>query len=150
MDLMDLRLTQNAYFLLLTRTRQLLLVTFWDTTAVNADSFRTHERTNRQINEWMDRQTDRRVSWNSYLGTILGILNQGNNDKFGINICDLFIHVWMLLFLAPFSRSIDCFNKGRNDNICVSWHEYKMYVVSAILLLSTTFIWRIWLAKCWI
>ena len=58
-----LRVIQNAYFSLLTHTKQLLLVTLCDTTAENEASFWTHERTNGMTNGW----TDRRGSWNSYL-----------------------------------------------------------------------------------
>ena len=39
-----LRVTQNAYFSLLTHTKKLLLVTFCDPTAETGVSFRTHER----------------------------------------------------------------------------------------------------------
>ena len=40
-----LRVTQNAYFSLITHTKQLLLVTFCDPTAGIGVSFRTHGRT---------------------------------------------------------------------------------------------------------
>ena len=49
-DPRGLRVTQNAYFSLLTRTKQPLLVKVCDTTAGNGASFRTHAR--------MDGQTD--------------------------------------------------------------------------------------------
>ena len=41
MDPRDLRVTQNAYFSLLTHTKKLLLVTFCDPTAETRVSFRT-------------------------------------------------------------------------------------------------------------
>ena len=41
---LGLRMTQNAYFLLVTHTKQLLLVTFCDLTAGTGVSFRTHAR----------------------------------------------------------------------------------------------------------
>ena len=44
MDHRGLRVTQNVYFLLLTHTKQLLLVTFNDTPAGIGVSFRTHGR----------------------------------------------------------------------------------------------------------
>ena len=56
----DQRVTQDAYFSLLTHTKQLFLVKFCDTTAGNSVSFRTHRRTNAG---W----TDKRGSRNSYL-----------------------------------------------------------------------------------
>ena len=37
-------MTQNAYFSLMTHTKQLLIVTFCDTTAGIAASFQTHSR----------------------------------------------------------------------------------------------------------
>ena len=37
-------MTQDVYFTLLTHAKQLLLVTFFHTTAGNGASFRTHER----------------------------------------------------------------------------------------------------------
>ena len=40
-----LRMTQNAYFLLITHTKQVLLVTFCDLTAGIGVSFRTDART---------------------------------------------------------------------------------------------------------
>ena len=42
---LGLRVTQNAYFSLITHTKQLLLVTFSDTTAGIGASFRTDVRT---------------------------------------------------------------------------------------------------------
>ena len=42
MDLKGLRVTQNTHFSLLTYTKQLLFVTFCDTTAGIGASFRTH------------------------------------------------------------------------------------------------------------
>jgi len=47
------RVIQNAYFSLLSHTKQLFLVTFWDKTAENWASFRTHRRTDGR----MDRRT---------------------------------------------------------------------------------------------
>ena len=44
MDPRDLRVTQNAYFSLLTHTKKLLLVTFCDLTAETGVSFRTDGR----------------------------------------------------------------------------------------------------------
>ena len=63
-------MTKDAYFSLLTRAKQLLLVTFCDTLAGIEVSFwadgtgRTDERT--------DGWTDKRGSRNSYLDTYLG------------------------------------------------------------------------------
>ena len=42
MDPRDLRVTHNAYLLLLTHTKKLLLMTYFDTTAKTGVSFRTH------------------------------------------------------------------------------------------------------------
>ena len=61
------RVSQDAYFSLLTHTKQLLLVTFCDTTAGNAYSLRTHERTNERTDERTNGWTDGRGSRNSYL-----------------------------------------------------------------------------------
>ena len=58
MDPRGLRMTQHAYFLLMTHTKQLLLVTFCDTTAGNRASFRTHERKEEGTEEQTDEQTD--------------------------------------------------------------------------------------------
>ena len=44
MDLKGLRMTQNAYFSLLTHTKQLLLATCCHTAAGIGGSFRTHGR----------------------------------------------------------------------------------------------------------
>ena len=55
--------TKNAYYSLLTHTKQLLLVTFCHTTAGNGANFWTHTRTDERTNGW----TDRRGSRNSYL-----------------------------------------------------------------------------------
>ena len=60
-------MTQNAYFLLMTYTKQLLLVTFWDNTAGNGAFFRTHGRTEPRNHGTTDGWTDRRESRNSYL-----------------------------------------------------------------------------------
>ena len=59
-----LRVTQDAYFLLLTHTKQLLLVTFCDTLAGIEFSFwpdgtgRTDGRTNGRTDERTDERTD--------------------------------------------------------------------------------------------
>ena len=54
MDPRGLKVDQNAYFLLVTHTKQLLLVTFCDTTAgIRKDGSVTHRRTDRR----MERQT---------------------------------------------------------------------------------------------
>ena len=45
MDLRGLSVTKNAYFPLLTHTKQLLLVTFCDKTTESGVRFRTHGRT---------------------------------------------------------------------------------------------------------
>ena len=61
-----LRVTQDAYFSLLTHTKQLLLVTFCGKTAGGGVRFRTHGRRTedgRKTDGW----TDRRGSQNSYL-----------------------------------------------------------------------------------
>ena len=58
-----LRVTQDAYFSLMTHTKQLLLVTFCDNTAGNGAFFRTHGTT--------DGWTDRHDSRNIYLDLIL-------------------------------------------------------------------------------
>ena len=60
-----LRVTQDAYFSLLTHTKQLLLVTFCDITAGNGYSLRTHKRTNGQTDGQTDGQTE--VEVDSYL-----------------------------------------------------------------------------------
>ena len=59
-----LRVTQHAYFSLLTHTKQLLLVTFCDPTAGIWVIFRTHGR---RTHGRTDGRTDRRGSRNSYL-----------------------------------------------------------------------------------
>ena len=56
----SLRVTQTAYFSLMTHTKQLLLVTFCYTTAGIGASFQTHGQTE-------DKRTDRRGSRDSYL-----------------------------------------------------------------------------------
>ena len=64
MDQRGLRVTQNAYFSLLTHTKKLLLVTICDPTAETGVSFRTHERkrngngteTERKRNGWTDKR----------------------------------------------------------------------------------------------
>ena len=53
---MGLRVTQDAYFSLMTHTKQPLLVTVCDTTAGNGASFRTHARTHTRTEE--EGQTD--------------------------------------------------------------------------------------------
>ena len=50
--------TQDVYFLLLTYTKQLLLITFCQTTAGNGASFRTHGMTDRMMDRMTDGQTD--------------------------------------------------------------------------------------------
>ena len=75
-----LRVTQDAYFSLLTHTKQLLLVAFCHATAGNGAKFRTHERTDGQTDRRTDGWTDRCGSWNSYLD-----INIGN--KILKNIC---------------------------------------------------------------
>ena len=67
MDHKSLRVTQNAYFSLMTHTKQLLLVTVCDTTARIGASFRTHGR---RTDGRTDGMTDRRGSRNSYLDFI--------------------------------------------------------------------------------
>ena len=57
MDPRDLRVTQNAYFSLLTLTKKLLLVTFSDQTAETEVSFWTHGRTDSWTDIKMDRHT---------------------------------------------------------------------------------------------
>ena len=59
-----LRVTQNAYFSLMTHTKQLLLVTFCYTTAGIGASFRTDAR---RTADGGGGRTDRRGSRNSYL-----------------------------------------------------------------------------------
>ena len=56
MELKGLRVTQNAYFLLLKHTKQLLLVTFCYTNAGIRASFRTHGRTEGRKDGWTDRR----------------------------------------------------------------------------------------------
>ena len=51
-----LRVTQDAYFSLLTHAKQLLLVTFCVTTAENGASFRTHKQMDKRTEP--DGQTD--------------------------------------------------------------------------------------------
>ena len=53
-DPRGLKVTQNAYFSLMTRIKKLLLVTFCDQTAKPGVSFQTHERMNER-NGWTDR-----------------------------------------------------------------------------------------------
>ena len=61
-----LRVTQDAYFSLLSHTKQLLLVTFFDTTVGIGASFRTDARTDG------GGRTDRHGSQNSYLDEATG------------------------------------------------------------------------------
>ena len=56
-----LRVTQNAYFSLITHTKQLLLVTFCDPTAGIAVSFWTHGRRTAAEAEAAEGQTDVKV-----------------------------------------------------------------------------------------
>ena len=65
MDSKGHMMTQNADFSLITHTKQLLLVTFCDTTAEIGASFRTQGQTDgRRIDK---RKTNRHGSPNSYL-----------------------------------------------------------------------------------
>ena len=61
MDPRGLRMTQHAYFLLMKHTKQLLLVTYCDTTAETDVSVQKHGRTerNERTNERTERWTDR-------------------------------------------------------------------------------------------
>ena len=62
MDPWGLKVTQNAYFSLLTLTKKLLLVTFCDPTAETGVSFQTHGRTNERTEQnRTDGQTDVKV-----------------------------------------------------------------------------------------
>ena len=61
MDPRGLRVTQNAYFSLLTLTKKLLLVTFCDPTAETGVSFQTHGRTERNGRNGTDGQADVKV-----------------------------------------------------------------------------------------
>ena len=58
MDPRVLRVTQNAYFSLLTHTKKLLLVTFCDLTVETGFGFRTHERKRNGNGNGTDGQTD--------------------------------------------------------------------------------------------
>ena len=60
-----LRVAQDAYFSLLSHTKQLLLVTFSDTTAGIGASFLTDASTHARMDG--GRRADRRGSQNSYL-----------------------------------------------------------------------------------
>ena len=64
-----LRVTQDAYFSLLTHAKQLLLVTFCKNTAGNGANFWTHgqQMDGRTDGGRTDGRTDRRGSRNSYL-----------------------------------------------------------------------------------
>ena len=53
-----LRVTQDAYFSLLTHTKQLSLMTFCDKTAGNGVIFRTHRHTEGRNDGMTDGQTD--------------------------------------------------------------------------------------------
>ena len=55
---LGLRVAQDAYFSLMTHTKQLLLVTFCDNTAGNGAFFRTHGRTDGRNHGRTDGQTD--------------------------------------------------------------------------------------------
>ncbi len=72
-----LRVTQGAYFLLLTHTKQSLLVTFCDTPAGIEVIIRTHGR-----NERTEIWTDGRGSRNSYLD--FPIINRTLHLKFAV------------------------------------------------------------------
>ena len=67
MDRRGLRVTQNAYFSLITHTKQLLLVTFSDTTAGIGASFRTDTRRT----DGSGGRTDGRGSRNSHLDGLI-------------------------------------------------------------------------------
>ena len=54
MDPTDLRVTQNADFLLFTLIKQLLLVTICDTTVRSGACFQTHGAANEQTHGWTD------------------------------------------------------------------------------------------------
>ena len=69
-----LRVTQNEYFSLIAHTKQLLFVTFCDTTAEIGASFWTHGRTDARTDGG---RTDRCGSQNSYLDN-----NVGSNSTF--------------------------------------------------------------------
>ena len=56
-----LRVTQNAYFSLLTLTKKLLLVTFCDPTAETGVSFQPDGRNGTNRTERTDEQTDMKV-----------------------------------------------------------------------------------------
>ena len=60
---LGMRVTQDAYFSLMTHTKQLLLVTFCDTTKGIGAIFWTHART--EDGGQIDGRTDRRGSGNS-------------------------------------------------------------------------------------
>ena len=78
------RVTQNEYFSLISHTKQLLLVTFCDTTAGVSIIFRTHGRTHG------GGRTDRRGSRNSYLNEC--------TCSFNFNLLELII--WGAVFLV--------------------------------------------------
>ena len=61
MDPRDLRVTQNAYFSLLTLTKKLLLVTFCDLTATTGVSFLIHGMDGTDRMDKTDGQTDVKV-----------------------------------------------------------------------------------------
>ena len=65
-----LRVTQDAYFSLLTHTKQLLLVIFCHTAAGIGDSFWTHGRRTEHGGGGSGGRTDRRGSRNSYLDIV--------------------------------------------------------------------------------
>ena len=57
MDPRDMRVTKNAYFLLLTNTKQLLLVTFCDAAFGIGANFWTQARTNERMDTDVEVQT---------------------------------------------------------------------------------------------
>ena len=61
MDPSSLRVTKNAYFLLLTHNRRLLLVTFCVSTAGIRASFRTYRKGNAGTDGCIDGQTEMEV-----------------------------------------------------------------------------------------
>ena len=82
-------MTQNAYFSLITHTKQLLLVTFCDTTAGIGASFRTHGRTETRREEG---QTDVEVEIVIQMGSkIHANLAANLNNYFDFYVC-LYFH----------------------------------------------------------
>ena len=105
MDPMGLRVTLNAYYSLMTHTKQLLLVTFCDATAGIQASFRTHGRTE-------DGRTDRRGSRNSYLDW-LEIKSKALKQALGSWI-ELWVLNWVLYFWPRFIIWLESNSQGQN------------------------------------